>query len=58
MLCPTLYKASKFASLYSFKSTVKTNVSGTNKLVTKLKVYYKESTDKNNKPEDMTKEKV
>ena len=48
----------KITSLYSFKSTVKTNVAGTNKLVTKLKVYYKESTDKNNNPEVMTKEKV
>ena len=48
----------EISSLYSFKSTVKTNVTGTNKLVAKLKVYYKESTDKNNNPEVMTKEKV
>lgn len=48
----------EISSLYSFKSTVKTNVTGTNKLVSKLKVYYKESTDKNNNPEVMTKEKV
>ena len=48
----------EISSLYSFKSTVKTNVTGTNKLVAKLKVYYKESTDKNNNPEVMAKEKV
>ena len=43
---------------YEFNSTTKTNVTGTNKLVTKLKVYYKESTDKSSNPEVMTKEKV
>ncbi len=45
-------------SLYEFNSTTKTNVTGTNKLVAKLKVYYKESTDKSSNPEVMTKEKV
>lgn len=45
-------------SLYNFSSTTKTNVTGTNKLVATLKVYYKESTDKNNNPEVMTKENV
>ncbi len=45
-------------SLYDFKSTTKTDVAGTNKLVVKLKVYYKESTDKNNNPEVMNKEKT
>ena len=45
-------------SLYNFSSTTKTNVTGTNKLIATLKVYYKESTDKNNNPEVMTKENV
>lgn len=48
----------RVTSLYNFNSTTKTNVKGTNKLVTKLKVYYKESTDKTNNPEVMTKEKI
>lgn len=48
----------KITSLYNFSATTKTKVTGTNKLVATLKVYYKESTDKNNNPEVMTKEKV
>lgn len=48
----------QITSLYDFKSTTKTNVVGTNKMVAKLKVYYKESTDKNNNPEVMNKEKT
>ena len=48
----------QITSLYNFKSTSKTNVTGTNKLIAKLKVYYKESSDKNNNPEVMNKEKV
>lgn len=48
----------KIISLYDFKSTNKTSVTGTNKLISKLKVYYKESTDKSSNPEVMTKEKT
>lgn len=48
----------QITSLYNFKSTSKTNVTGTNKLIAKLKVYYKESSDKNNNPEVMNKEKT
>lgn len=48
----------RVTSLYKFDSTTKTSVQGTNKLVAKLKVYYRESTDKSNNPEVMTKEKV
>ncbi len=48
----------RLTPVYNFKSTSKTNVTGTNKLVAKLKVYYKESSDKNNNPEVMNKEKV
>lgn len=48
----------QITSLYNFKSTSKTSVTGTNKLIAKLKVYYKESSDKNNNPEVMTKEKT
>lgn len=43
---------------YNFKSSTKTKVAGTNKLVAKLKVYYKESSDKSSNPEVMSKEKV
>ncbi len=43
---------------YNFKATSKTKVTGTNKLVAKLKVYYKESSDKNDNPEVLSKEKV
>lgn len=45
-------------SLYNFKSTTKTNVAGTNKLVATLKVYYKESNDRNENPEVMTREQI
>lgn len=45
-------------SNYSFESSTKTKVKGNNKLIAKLKVYYKESTDKNNNPEVMSKEKT
>ncbi len=45
-------------SLYNFKSTTKTNVAGTNKLVATLKIYYKESSDKSQNPEVMTKEQT
>lgn len=48
----------RLTPVYNFKSTSKTNVTGTNKLVAKLKIYYKESSDKNNNPEVMNKEKV
>lgn len=48
----------RLTPVYNFKSTSKTNVTGTNKLVVKLKVYYKESSDKNNNPEVMNKEKT
>lgn len=48
----------KIISLYDFKSTNKTSVTGTNKLISKLKVYYKESTDKSSNPEVMTKQKT
>lgn len=48
----------RLTPVYNFKSTSKTNVTGTNKLVAKLKVYYKESSDKNNNPEVMNKEKT
>ena len=46
----------QISSLYNFNSTTKTKVTGTDKLVARLKVYYKESTDKNENPEVMTKE--
>lgn len=45
-------------SLYNFNSTSKTNVSGNNKLVATLKIYYKESSDKTQNPEVMTKEQI
>lgn len=48
----------RLTPLYNFKSNAKTNVTGTNKLVARLKVYYKEFSDKNNNPEVMNKEKV
>ncbi len=48
----------RLTPVYSFNSTSKTKVTGTNKLVARLKVYYKESSDKNNNPEVMNKEKV
>lgn len=48
----------QLSSMYNFSSTSKTEVNGTNKLVAKLKVYYKESTDRNNNPEILNKEKT
>ncbi len=45
-------------SSYDFSSTVKTDVTGSNKLVARLKVYYKESTDKNQNPEVLQKERI
>ncbi len=48
----------RITSLYSFNSTSKTNVAGTNKLVATLKIYYKESSDKSQNPEVMTKEQT
>lgn len=48
----------QITSLYNFSSTAKTNVTGTNKLVARLKVYYKESTDKTNNPEVLKKERI
>lgn len=48
----------QITSLYNFSSTAKTNVTGTNKLVARLKVYYKESTDTNNNPEVLKKERT
>ncbi len=48
----------KINSLYSFSSTEKTNVTGTNKVVAKLVVYYRESSDKTGNPEILKKENV
>lgn len=48
----------KINSLYSFSSTEKTNVTGTNKIVAKLVVYYRESNDKSGNPEILKKENV
>lgn len=48
----------RITSLYSFNSTSKTNVAGTNKLVATLKIYYKESSDKSQNPEVVTKEQT
>lgn len=45
-------------SLYSFSSTEKTNVTGTNKLTAKLVVYYRESGDKSGNPEILKQESV
>lgn len=42
--------------LYTFSSTEKTNVTGTNKVVAKLKGYYHETTNKSGNPEILTKE--
>lgn len=44
--------------LYRFSSTEKTNVSGTNKLVVKLKAYYKEASSTGGNSELLSKEKV
>ncbi len=46
----------QISSLYNFNSTTKTNVTATEKLVARLKVYYKESSDKSENPEIMKKE--
>ena len=45
-------------SLYNFSSTEKTNVSGINKTVAKLVIYYRESSDKSGNPEILKKENV
>lgn len=45
-------------SFYNFNSSLKTKVKGNNKLIARLKVYYKESTDRDNNPEIMKKEKI
>lgn len=44
--------------LYRFNSTEKTNVSGTNKLVIKLKAYYKESSSTGGNSELLNKEQI
>lgn len=43
---------------YNFNASSKTKVNGNNKLMAKLKVYYKESTNKETNPEVMKKERV
>lgn len=48
----------KINNNYNFSSSSKTKVNGTNKLVASLKVYYKESTNKDSNPEVMSKEKT
>lgn len=45
-------------SSYNFSATEKTNVSGTNKTVVKLVIYYRESSDKSGNPEILKKENV
>lgn len=45
-------------SIYRFNATEVTKVKGNTKLVAKLKVYYKEGSDKNGNPELMGKDKV
>lgn len=47
----------ELSPVYNFKSTAKTSVTGTNKLVARLKVYYKESSGGNN-PEVLQREVV
>lgn len=46
-----------FNYLYKFSSTEKTNVTGENKLIVRLKAYYRESSNNNN-PEILQKEKI
>ena len=53
-----LIKYIKINSSYNFNSSSKTKVNGSNKFVARLKVYYKESTNKESNPEIMKKEKV
>lgn len=53
-----LIKYIKINSTYNFNSSSKTKVKGSNKLVAKLKVYYKESSNRESNPEIMKKEKV
>lgn len=48
----------KIDSSYNFSSSVKTKVKGNNRMIAKLKVYYKESTDRNSNPEIMKKERT
>lgn len=48
----------QISSLYNFDATSKTKVKGNNKLVARLKVYYKESSDKSNNPVVMEKERI
>ncbi len=48
----------KIDYLYNFSSTEKTNVTGTNKIIAKLVVYYHESSDRNGNPEILKKENV
>lgn len=48
----------KINTNYNFNSSSKTKVNGTNKLVASLKVYYKESTNRDTNPEVMKKEKT
>ena len=52
-----LIKYIKVNTSYNFNSSSKTKVNGNNKLVARLKVYYKESTNKESNPEIMKKEK-
>lgn len=48
----------QISSLYNFSATEKTNVTGTNKVVARLVVYYRESGDKSGNPEILKKENV
>ncbi len=43
---------------YNFNATEKTDVNGTSRLVARLKIYYKESSDKGSNPEVLKKEEV
>ena len=53
-----LIKYIKVNTSYNFNSSSKTKVNGNNKLVARLKFYYKESTNKESNPEIMKKEKI
>lgn len=53
-----LIKYIKINSSYNFNSSSKTKVNGNNKFVARLKVYYKESTNRESNPEVMKKEKI
>lgn len=48
----------QISSLYNFSSTEQTNVTGTNKIVARLVVYYKASGDGSSNPEILDKEEV